>query len=94
MKFTLTVRRKLSVTEFTQPEPVSTVSPDGSFEADSITFARTAANGLIRQWTESTGVKLRTQKDWSKNLKTKRFEKQIMVQNGTAPETYIFTIEE
>ena len=94
MKFTLTVKRKLSVTEFSEPAPVKSVSPDGSFEAASITFARTAANGFIRRWAEGSGMKLRTQKDWVKNPKTNRFERQVTVQNGASPETYVFTIEE
>ena len=33
------------------------------------------------------------QKDWVKNLKTKVLEKQVMVQNGAKPETYIFMLE-
>ena len=38
-------------------------------------------------------MKMRTQKDWVKNLKTKVLEKQVMVQNGAKPETYIFMLE-
>ena len=39
-------------------------------------------------------MKLRTQKDWVKNIRTKLLEKQVMVQNGTSPETYVFTLEQ
>ena len=94
MKFTLKVKQKLSVTEFTEAKAVISAGPEGSFEADSITFARRDANAYIREWVSGSGMKLRTQKDWVKNPKTKQFEKQVMVQNGSRPETYIFMIEE
>ncbi len=94
MKFVLKVKQKLSVTEFTEAQPVKLDNEDGSFEEASITFARTKANALLRRWADGTGVKIRTQKDWVKNPKTKQFEKQLMVQNGTTPETYVFIIEE
>ncbi len=94
MKFVLKVKQKLSVTEFTEAQPVKLDNEDGSFEEASITFARTKANALLRRWADGTGVKIRTQKDWIKNPKTKQFEKQLMVQNGTTPETYVFIIEE
>ena len=94
MRFTLKVKQKLSVTEYSEPAAVRSAGEDGSFEADSITFARRDANTYIRDWVSGSGMKLRTQKDWVKNPKTKQFEKQVMVQNGPRPETYIFVIEE
>ena len=94
MKFTLKVRKKLSVTEYSEAEAVRSASKDGSFEAESISFARRDANTYIRDWVNGMGMRLRTQKDWMKNPKTKQFEKQVMVQNGPSPETYIFVIEE
>ena len=94
MKFTLKVKQKLSVTEFGELTAVKSAGADGSFEAASITFARRDANTYIRDWVSGSGMKLRTQKDWVKDPKTKQFEKQVMVQNGPSPETYIFVIEE
>ena len=94
MRFRLTVKQKLSVTEFSEAQAVLTAGADGGFEADSITFARRDSNAYIRDWVNGSGMKLRTQKDWAKNPKTKQFEKQVMVQNGPRPETYIFAIEE
>ena len=95
MKFKLTAKQKLSVTEFGTPEPVMCVSPagDGVFDADSLPFARRDCNTYVRDYCEAKGFKMRTQKDWTKNLKTKALEKQVMVQNGSKPETYIFTLE-
>jgi hypothetical protein len=93
MTFKLTVKQKLSVTEFTEPEPLTNLSADGSFEANSLPFAKRDSNAHIRAWIEGKGMKIRTQKDWTKNLKTKLFEKQVMVQNGAKPETYIFILE-
>jgi hypothetical protein len=93
MTFKLTVKQKLSVTEFTEPEPLTNLSADGSFEANSLPFAKRDSNAHIRAWVEGKGMKIRTQKDWTKNLKTKLFEKQVMVQNGAKPETYIFILE-
>ena len=94
MKFTLKVKRKLSVTEYSEETAVKSAGEEGVFEADSITFARRDCNAYIRDWVSGMGMKLRTQKDWAKNPKTKHFEKQVMVQNGPSPETYIFVIEE
>ena len=97
MKFRLTVKKKIGTAvgaEFAEAEPVTTLSPDGSFEADNIGFARRDCNTYIRDWAEGSGVKLRTQKDWVKNIKTKFLEKQVMVQNGASPETYVFTLEQ
>ena len=94
MKFVLKVRQKLSVTEYSEEKPVVTAGEGGAFEADSITFARRDCNAYIRSWAEGSGLKLRTQKDWVKNPKSKQFEKQVAVQNGTKPETYVFSIEE
>lgn len=94
MKFTLTVKQKLSVTDFSDASPVENAGEGGVFEAQAITFARTQANGFIREWTQAAGLTMRTQKDWAKNLRTKNFEKQVMVQNGTKPETYVFVLEQ
>jgi hypothetical protein len=93
MTFKLTVKQKLSVTEFTDPQPLTNLNADGTFEADSLPFAKRDANAHVRAWIEGKGMKMRTQKDWTKNLKTKLFEKQVMVQNGAKPETYIFILE-
>lgn len=95
MTFRLTAKQKLSVTEFGEPEPVMCVSAagDGVFEADSLPFARRDSNTYVRTYCEAKGFKMRTQKDWGKNLKTKALEKQVMVQNGTKPETYVFVLE-
>ena len=93
MTFRLTVKQKLSVTEFTEPQPLTNLSADGSFEADNPGFARRDSNAHVRAWIEGRGMKLRTQKDWVKNPKTKLLEKQVMVQNGAKPETYIFMLE-
>ncbi len=97
MKFRLTVKKKTGTAvgaEFAEAQPVTTLSADGSFEADNIGFARRDCNTYIRDWAEQGGMKLRTQKDWVKNMRTKLMEKQVMVQNGTAPETYVFTLEQ
>ena len=96
MKFRLTVKKKIGTAigaQFSEPTAVTSISPDGSFEADNIGFARRDCNTYIREWSEAEGVKLRTQKDWVKNMKTKLLEKQVMVQNGPNPETYVFTLE-
>jgi hypothetical protein len=93
MTFKLSVKQKLSVTEFGETEPLKNLSEDGTFEADSLPFARRDSNAHVRAWVEGKGMKIRTQKDWAKNLKTKNFEKQVMVQNGAKPETYIFILE-
>lgn len=94
MKFRLTVKKKLSVTEFTEAEAVMAASADGTFEAQAINFAKTACNAYVREWAEGIGVKMRSQKDWVKNAKTKAFEKAVMVQNGAAAENYVFVLEE
>ncbi len=94
MKFRLTVKKKISNVEFGEAEPCTNVSPDGSFEADSLPFARRDCNTHVRAWCEGHGMKMRTQKDWVKNMRTKALEKQVMVQNGDKPETYVFIIEE
>ena len=93
MRFILTVKRKTGMNEFSDPQPLINISPDGSFEADNLGFARRDSNSHIRSWTEGKGMKIRTQKDWVKNPKTKQFEKQVMVQDGDKPETYIFMLE-
>ncbi len=94
MKFILTVRQKLSVTELGEASAVENAGEGGAFEAQAITFARTQANSFIREWTQAHGLMMRTQKDWARNLKTKNFEKQVMVQHGAKPETYIFVLEQ
>ncbi len=93
MKFKLSVKQKLSVTEYSEPQPLTNLSPDGSFDADNLGFARRDSNAHVRAWIEGKGMKIRTQKDWAKNPKTKLLEKQVMVQNGAKPETYIFILE-
>lgn len=93
MTFRLSVKRKISTTEFSEVQPLSTLNQDGSFEAQNLGFARRDANAYVREWVESSGMKMRTQKDWVKNPKTKFLEKQVMVQNGEKPETYIFILE-
>jgi hypothetical protein len=93
MTFKLSVKQKLSVTEYSQAEPLTNLSADGSFEADNLGFARRDANGHVRAWIEGKGMKMRTQKDWAKNPKTKVLEKSVMVQNGAKPETYVFMLE-
>lgn len=93
MTFKLSVKQKLSVTEFSDPQPLNNLSEDGSFEADNAGFARRDANAHVRAWIEGKGMKMRTQKDWVKNPKTKLLEKQVMVQNGAKPETYVFVLE-
>lgn len=93
MTFKLSVKQKLSVTEYGEVLPLTNLSADGSFEAENAGFARRDANAHVRAWIEGKGMKMRTQKDWVKNPKTKLMEKQVMVQNGTKPETYIFILE-
>ncbi|MBR1724236.1 MAG: hypothetical protein IJ723_04360 [Ruminococcus sp.] len=94
MKFRLTVKQKLSNVAFGDPEPCNNISADGTFEADSLPFARRDSNTHVRGWVEGKGMRMRTQKDWAKNPKTKALEKQVMVQNGAKPETYVFILEE
>lgn len=94
MKFRLSVKQKLSNVEFSEPEPCVNLGADGTFEADSLPFARRDSNAHVRGWVEGKGMKMRTQKDWAKNLRTKALEKQVMVQNGAKPETYVFILEE
>lgn len=94
MKFRITVKQKLSNIEYGEAKPLKNVSPDGTFEADSLPFARRDSNAHVRGWVEGSGMKMRTQKDWAKNIKTKALEKQVMVQNGAKPETYVFVLEE
>lgn len=93
MKFILTAKQKLGLNEFSAPEPLANVSPDGSFESDNVGFARRDSNAHIRAWVEGKGMSVRTQKDWVKNPRTKQLEKQVMVQDGGKPLTYIFTLE-
>lgn len=93
MKFILTVKCKTGINEFSEAQPLINISPDGSFDADNLGFARRDSNTHIRTWVEGKGMKIRTQKEWAKNPKTKLFEKQVMVQNGAKPETYIFMLE-
>ena len=94
MNYCLKVKQKLSVTQCSEEKAVTCAGENGVFEAQAITFARTAANAHIRQWSEEEGLRMRTQKEWAKNLKTKNYEKQVMVQNGTHPETYVFVLEQ
>lgn len=94
MKFRLTVKRKLSVTEFAEADVVKAAGADGCFEAQALPFAKTACNGFIRSWAEGTGVVPATQKDWVKNMKTKNMEKTVTVRDNGAPLTYVFVLEE
>lgn len=94
MKFRLTVKQKLSNVAFGDPIACNNVSPDGTFVADSLPFARRDSNAYVRGWVEGQGMKMRTQKDWAKNMKTKNLEKQVMVQDGDKPKTFLFVIEE
>ena len=94
MNFKLTVKQRISNVEFGELDIVKAAGADGVFEAQAITFARTQANGYIREWTQSEELRMRTQKDWVKNLKTKCFEKQVMVQKGPTPLTYVFVLLE
>lgn len=94
MKFKLTVKQKLSNVSFGEVSPLKNVSEDGTFEADSLPFARRDSNTYVRGWVEGSGMKMRTQKDWKKNPRTKALEKEVMVQDGTKPATYVFMLEE
>ena len=93
MKFRITAKQKTGISTFGEPEPLLCVSPDGTFEADSLPFARRDSNAYVRSYCEGKGMQMRTQKDWVKNMKTKALEKQVMVQNGAKPETYVFVLE-
>lgn len=96
MKFQLTVRQKLgaAIGQEGEENPCTNVSPDGTFEADMLGFARRDSNAYVTAWVQSQGMKVRTQKDWAKNAKTKNLEKTLMVQNGANPETYIFALKQ
>lgn len=94
MNFKLTVKKKISTTEFGESVAVGAAGADGVFEAQALPFAKTACNAHIRSWAASEGVTLRSQKDWEKNMKTKAMEKAVMVQNGSSPESYVFVLEE
>ncbi len=94
MKFRLTVKQKLSVTEYGESETLTNLSADGSFEAQNPGFAKRDSNAHVRAWIEGKGMQMRTQKDWVKNPKTKLLEKQVMVQSDSKPVTYIFTLEQ
>ncbi len=97
MTFRLTVKKKIGTAvgaEFSEAEPVSTLNSEGTFEADNIGFARRDCNTYIRDWVEGMGMKLRTQKDWVKNIRTKQLEKQVMAQSTTGAFTFVFTLEQ
>ena len=94
MNFRLTVKRKISVTEYGEADIVKAAGADGVFEAQALPFAKTASNGFIRSWAEGTGVILATQKDWVKNMKTKNMEKLVTVRDGGKPLSYVFVLEE
>lgn len=94
MDFRLTVKKKISNTEFGEAVAVAAAGADGVFEAQALPFAKTACNAHIRSWAESEGLTVRTQKDWVKNMRTKAMEKAVMVQNGSAPESYVFVLEQ
>ncbi len=96
MKFQLMVRQKLgaAIGQESEMTPCTNVSPDGTFDADMLGFARRDSNAYVTAWVNGQGMKVRTQKDWVKNPKTKDLEKTLMVQNGAKPETYIFTLKQ
>ena len=97
MKFRLTVKKKVGTAigqECTEAEPVATLGVDGSFEADNIGFARRDCNTYIRDWADANSMKLRTQKDWTKNIKTKLLEKQVTMQSAEGPLTFVFSLEQ
>ena len=94
MKFKLTIKKKVDTINFSDELNVATAGENGVFEAQAINFAKTQSNAFIREYLISNGFRIRTQKEWVKNIKTKNFEKSVMVQNGTKPETYIFTLSQ
>lgn len=96
MKFQLMVRQKLgsALGQESEMQPCTNVSADGSFDADMLGFARRDSNAYVTDWVKAQGMRVRTQKDWTKNPKTKDLEKSLMVQNGDHPETYIFTLKQ
>ncbi|MBP1533322.1 MAG: hypothetical protein IK999_04225 [Ruminococcus sp.] len=93
MRFRLTAKKKLSNVEFAEPVPVKAAGDNGEFEAQALPFARTQCNAFIQQWAEGMGLRVRSQKDWSKNAKTKNLERQVMMQDNGSPETYVFELE-
>ena len=93
MRFRLTAKKKLSNVEFAEPVAVKAAGENGEFEAQALPFARTQCNAFVTQWAEGMGMKVRTRKDWEKNLRTKNLESQVMMQNGANSETYVFEIE-
>ena len=93
MRFRLTAKKKLSNVEFAEPVLVKAAGDNGEFEAQALPFARTQCNAFIQQWAEGMGLRVRSQKDWSKNAKTKNLERQVMMQDNGSPETYVFELE-
>lgn len=96
MKFQLSVKKKLgpAIGQESEEIPCVNVSPDGTFEAQMLGFARRDSNAYITAWVNGKGMRVRTQKDWVKNARSGSLEKQLMVQNGTSPETYIFILRQ
>ena len=96
MIFQLTVRQKLgaAIGQESDESHCTNISPDGCFEADMLGFARRDSNAHVTAWVNAQGMKVRTQKDWAKNAKTKALEKTVTVQNGDKPETYIFSLKQ
>ncbi len=96
MKFQLSVKQKLgpAIGQESEEIPCVNVSPDGTFEAQMLGFARRDSNAYITAWVNGKGMRVRTQKDWVKNARSGSLEKQLMVQNGTSPETYIFILRQ
>lgn len=94
MNFKLTVKKKISTTEFGEAVAVKAAGEDGVFDAQALPFAKTACNAHVRSWVEGMGMTMRTQKDWVKNAKTKALEKAVMVQNGGVTESYVFVLEQ
>ena len=96
MKFQLMVRQKLgsALGQESEMQPCTNVSADGTFDDAMLGFARRDSNAYVTDWIKAQGMRVRTQKDWTKNPKTKDLEKSLMVQNGDHPETYIFTLKQ
>ena len=93
MNFKLTVKQRISNVEFGEPDIVKAAGADGVFEAQAITFAKTASNGFIRSWAEGMGYTLATQKDWAKNVKSGAMEKAVSVRDNGKPMNFVFVLE-
>ena len=67
MKFQLTVRQKLgsAIGQESEAIPCTNISPDGTFEAQMLGFARRDCNAYITAWVNGRGMKVRA---WMKPL--------------------------